>query len=158
MAGTSNVSLRRADRDDASDIAAIWSLGWRDGHLGFVSQELVDARTEASFRARASERVNEMTVALVDGVIAGFVLVVGDEVEQVYVAAPHRGTGVAGVLMREAEHQVRANGHSSGWLAVVAGKCESSCVLRTSRLARRGAVRLSRRRRERVDRGALPPV
>jgi GNAT superfamily N-acetyltransferase len=48
-------------------------------------------------------------------------MVVGDEVEQVYVAAGHRGTGVAATLIREAEAQVRANGHDTAWLAVVAG-------------------------------------
>ena len=48
-------------------------------------------------------------------------MVVGDEVEQVYVAAAHRGKGVAPVLMREAERQVAANGHATAWLAVVPG-------------------------------------
>lgn len=33
----------------------------------------------------------------------------------------HRGTGVADLLMTEAERQVRANGHETAWLAVVAG-------------------------------------
>jgi GNAT superfamily N-acetyltransferase len=56
----------------------------------------------------------------VDGAVAGFVMVVDDEVEQVYVSASHRGTGVAGVLMAEAERQVKANGRSTAWLAVVA--------------------------------------
>ena len=31
---------------DASAIAEIWCLGWRDGHLGFVPDELVEVRTE----------------------------------------------------------------------------------------------------------------
>jgi GNAT superfamily N-acetyltransferase len=119
------VMLRRADHEDAGDIAEIWHAGWRDGHLGFVPQELVEARTEESFRARASERAREATVAVVDGAIAGFVIVVDDEVEQMYVSAPHRGTGVADVLMTEAERQVRANGHSKGWLAVVAGNARA---------------------------------
>ena len=48
-------------------------------------------------------------------------MVVDDEVEQVYVSARHRGTGVAALLMSEAERQVRANGHEKAWLAVVAG-------------------------------------
>jgi len=39
----------------------------------------------------------------------------------VYVAADHRGTGVAHILMAEAERKVRANGHRKAWLAVVAG-------------------------------------
>jgi GNAT superfamily N-acetyltransferase len=103
------------------DIAEIWHLGWRDGHLGLVPHELVDVRTEESFRARAAARAGEATVAVVDGAIAGFIIVVDDEVEQVYVSAPHRGPGVAGVLIGEAERQVRANGHSKAWLAVVAG-------------------------------------
>jgi GNAT superfamily N-acetyltransferase len=90
-----------------------------------VPDELVQARTEESFRDRATARVSETTVAVVDGEIAGFVIVVEDEVEQVYVSAAHRGTGVADVLMSEAERQVRANGHSKGWLAVVAGNARA---------------------------------
>jgi GNAT superfamily N-acetyltransferase len=45
----------------------------------------------------------------------------GDEVEQVYVGAAHRGSGVAGVLLAEAERVVSGNGFSRAWLAVVAG-------------------------------------
>ena len=119
------VSLRRGTEADAADLAEIWRLGWRDAHLGLVPQELVDARTEDSFRARASARAGEATVAVVDGAIAGFVIVVDDEVEQVYVSSPHRGTGVAGVLVGEAERRVRANGHTKGWLAVVAGNARA---------------------------------
>jgi len=64
-------------------------------------------------------------VATVDGTVAGFIMVMGDEVEQVYVSAAHRGTGVADVLMGEAERQVRANGHRKSWLAVVAGNARA---------------------------------
>ena len=115
------MTLRAARAADAGDIAEIWRLGWQDGHLGLVPRELVDERTEASFQKRASVRIPETTVAIVDGAVAGFVMVVDDEVEQVYVAADHRGTGVAGVLMGEAERQVREKGHPKAWLAVVAG-------------------------------------
>jgi GNAT superfamily N-acetyltransferase len=125
MAGNPNMMLRPGSRPDASAIAEIWRLGWRDGHLGLVPGALVEARTDESFRARAAERVGEMTVAVVGGAIAGFVLVVDDEVEQVYVSASHRGTGVADVLLSEAERQVRANGHSKAWLAVVAGNARA---------------------------------
>ena len=86
-----------------------------------MPDELVAARTPASFDRRAAERVGDTTVASVDGRVAGFVMVVADEVEQVYVAARDRGSGVADVLMAEAERQVRAAGHATAWLAVVAG-------------------------------------
>jgi GNAT superfamily N-acetyltransferase len=119
------VTVRKASPEEATDVAEIWFLGWQDGHLGFVPQELVDSRTEGSFRARASERVGHTTVATVDGAVAGFIMVVDDEVEQVYVSALHRGTGVADALMDEAEQQARANGYSKAWLAVVAGNARA---------------------------------
>jgi GNAT superfamily N-acetyltransferase len=115
------VTLRQATADDAPRIAEIWQQGWRDGHLGFVPQELVAARHRDSFWTRAAQRVNDTTVAVVDAEVAGFVMVVGDEVEQVYVAASHRGSGVADTLMTEAERQIAGAGHSTAWLAVVAG-------------------------------------
>ena len=119
------LTLRAARAEDAGDIADIWRLGWQDGHLGFVPQELVEVRTEASFRTRASERISDTTVATVDGAVVGFVMVVDDEVEQVYVSAAYRGTGVAKILIGEAERQVKANGHRKAWLAVVAGNARA---------------------------------
>jgi GNAT superfamily N-acetyltransferase len=121
MAEAANVTLRAAAPEDAGAVAEIWRLGWLDGHEGLVPQELVDARTDESFRTRAAGRVADTTVAVVDDEVAGFVMVVGDEVEQVYVSAEHRGTGVARALLEEAERQVWANGHVEAWLAVVAG-------------------------------------
>jgi GNAT superfamily N-acetyltransferase len=119
------VRLRAAQAEDAGDITEIWHRGWQDAHLGFVPQELVDVRTEPSFRTRASERISDTTVATVDGAVAGFVMVVDDEVEQVYVSAAYRGTGVAKILIGEAERQVKANGHGKAWLAVVDGNARA---------------------------------
>jgi GNAT superfamily N-acetyltransferase len=117
--------LRRAAPEDAPTIAEIWRLGWRDGHLGSVSEELIAARGEDSFRTRAAQRVGHTTVAVVEGQIAGFMMVVGDEVEQIYVSAVHRGSGLADVLMTEAERLVKDAGHSTAWLAVVAGNARA---------------------------------
>ncbi|GAA0943568.1 GNAT family N-acetyltransferase [Pseudonocardia zijingensis] len=115
------VALRPARPEDAPAIADIWRRGWRDAHLGNVPDELVAARTDVSFDVRAAERTADTVVATVGGAVAGFVMVVGDEVEQVYVAAGHRGSGVAAALLAEAERLVRAGGHERAWLAVVGG-------------------------------------
>lgn len=117
--------VRPATPDDSRKVADIWFHGWRDGHLGNVSDELVAIRTEQSFGLRAAERVSDTTVATVRHEVAGFVMVVDDEVEQVYVSADHRGAGVAGVLLAEAERLVEANGHERAWLAVVAGNARA---------------------------------
>jgi GNAT superfamily N-acetyltransferase len=119
------VTLRRARLDDAGRIAEIWHVGWRDAHVGHVPDDLAELRTAASFHERAAARVRDTTVGVVDGEIAGFVMVVGDEVEQVYVARAFRGTSVAGVLVREAERLVAAEGHDTAWLAVVPGNARA---------------------------------
>ena len=119
------MNLRPATADDADAVAQIWLDGWRDGHLGHVPASLVAARTPESFGSRAADRVDDTTVAEIAGEVAGFVMLHDDEVEQVYVAASHRGTGVAPALIAEAERLVAAAGHPSAWLAVVAGNARA---------------------------------
>jgi GNAT superfamily N-acetyltransferase len=121
------VSLRPASVEDAEAVATIWCDGWRDGHLGRVPEALVAARTPESFRSRAAQRVGNTVVAVAgtSHEVAGFVMVVDDEVEQVYVSANHRGTSVAGLLLAEAERLVAAAGHRRAWLAVVAGNARA---------------------------------
>jgi GNAT superfamily N-acetyltransferase len=115
------VTLRPADAEDATAIARIWHEGWRDGHVGHVSDDLVAHRTAESFEARAAQRVNDTVVATINDAIAGFVTVIRDEVEQIYVSRERRGSGVAAVLLAEAERVVRLNGYQRAWLAVIAG-------------------------------------
>lgn len=117
--------MRPAVSADAAAVARIWWDGWRDGHLGHVPDELVALRTEESFGTRAAALVGTTTVATVDGAVAGFVMVGGDEVEQVYVSSAHRGSGIAATLLAEAERQVAAGGHPRAWLAVVGGNARA---------------------------------
>jgi ribosomal protein S18 acetylase RimI-like enzyme len=117
--------LRAAQADDLDAVAAIWFAGWRDGHAGHTPEELLRVRTEASFRERAAARLGDTTLAEVDGTSAGFVVVRGDEVEQLYVAAEHRGTGLAGRLLSTAAGVVAEGGHRRAWLAVASGNARA---------------------------------
>jgi GNAT superfamily N-acetyltransferase len=118
-------SVRRATAADAPVVAQIWRTGWHDGHAGVVPDELVAARTDESFDTRAAERLADTSVAVVGGAVAGFVMVVGDEVEQVYVSRAHRGSGIADLLLDSAERQVRANSYPIAWLAVATGNARA---------------------------------
>lgn len=111
--------LRPARPDDAPAIAEIWRTGWHDAHAGHVPDKLVAARPAESFRTRVTQRIGDATVVEVCGEDVGFVMVVADEVEQVYVVRQHRGAGVAGALMGDAERQISAAGHQAAWLAVI---------------------------------------
>ncbi|WP_442877655.1 GNAT family N-acetyltransferase [Dactylosporangium sp. AC04546] len=85
-------------------------------------------------------------------------MVVGDEVEQVYVGGAHRGTGVAAGLLAAAERQVAANGYGTAWLAVVPGQRPRAAVLRALRMGRRRGVRQPGPARGRDHPGAVPPL
>jgi ribosomal protein S18 acetylase RimI-like enzyme len=117
--------MRPARADDLEAIAAIWCVGWHDGHDGHTPAELVRVRTKGSFRDRAEARLGQTTLVEVDGAVAGFVVVRGDEVEQLYVAAGHRGTGVAGRLLRVAAGIVAEGGYRRAWLAVASGNARA---------------------------------
>jgi GNAT superfamily N-acetyltransferase len=115
-------SIRPADDADMTAVAEVWHEGWHDAHPGHVPDGLTEVRTLAAFHERAPLRVADTTVAVSDdGSLLGFVMVVGDEVEQVYVSPAGPGTGVASTLLAEAERQVAAAGHREAWLAVVTG-------------------------------------
>jgi putative acetyltransferase len=118
-------TLRPATPADAAAVAHLWHRGWHDAHAGHVPDGLTAARTLAAFGERSAAAVGVTTVAVVDGEVAGFVMVVGDEVEQLFVDAAHRGTGLAGTLLDEAERQVAAAGHEVAWLAVVTGNARA---------------------------------
>lgn len=116
--------LRPATLDDVEAVAALFHRGWHDVHPGRVPDGLTERRTAEAFHDRVSQRIAETgdtTVAEVDGTIAGFIMVRGDEAEQVYVDRAFRGSGVAKALLAEAERQIAAAGHDVAWLVVVRG-------------------------------------
>jgi GNAT superfamily N-acetyltransferase len=124
MTDVSVPTLRAAAPEDSEAIAELWHSGWRDGHIGNVPDAILPHRHLEDFRRRVAPRIPDSTVATIDGEIVGFVTVIEDEVEQVYVAAAARGTGVADALLRHGE-QVVARRFGVAWLSVVAGNARA---------------------------------
>jgi ribosomal protein S18 acetylase RimI-like enzyme len=118
------LDLRPAVPEDGEAIAAVWHAGWADGHLGHVPDALAAHRGLDDFRRRVPERIPQTTLAVVGGRVVGFVMLHGDEVEQVYVAREARGTGAADALLARGEQEV-ARRAPVAWLAVAAGNARA---------------------------------
>lgn len=119
-------SIRPAVPADMVAVAELWHVGWHDGHAGLVPDGLTAARTLPAFHERTPARVADTTVAVSEsGDLLGFVMVVGDEVEQLFVGRDARGSGLAVELLEEAERKVAAGGHTTAWLAVVTGNARA---------------------------------
>src|SRR5687767_9604754 len=118
--------IRPATGADMAAVADLWHEGWHAGHAGHVPDGLTALRTLEAFHERTPTRVTDTTVALDEaGELMGFVMVVGDEVEQLFVGPAARGSGVAAQLLAGAEGQVAAAGHPEAWLAVVEGNARA---------------------------------
>jgi ribosomal protein S18 acetylase RimI-like enzyme len=121
MRRASAVRIRKATRTDVDEVASIWQAGWIDGHAGHVPAELESERRAGSWPARVVERLDDTWVACTATDTVGFVTVVHDELEQVYVTAGARGSGAAAALLRHGEDVVGARGFECAWLAVASG-------------------------------------
>lgn len=116
--------LRQAAEADIEAIAALWHSGWSDGHLGYVPTALLPHRRLDDFRRRVPTRLDTTTVATIDAEIVGFVTTHHDEIEQLYVDAAARGTGIAAALLGHGETIIRTQ-FDRAWLAVVAGNARA---------------------------------
>ena len=118
------VSLRAATAADTDAVASIWYSGGATVTSATCRRNSLPSAPRS--RSGSGCRTDaDTTVAVVGDEVAGFVMVVDDEVEQVYVSGGHRGSGVAGTLIAEAERQVRANGYDEAWLAVATGNARA---------------------------------
>jgi ribosomal protein S18 acetylase RimI-like enzyme len=116
--------LRPALDADIDAICTIWHNGWRDGHLGHVPAALLRHRRLDDFHVLVAARLDTTTVATIESVVVGFVTLHDDEIEQIYVAASARGSGVANALLAQGETVIGARSDRA-WLAVVAGNARA---------------------------------
>src|SRR5690606_25283832 len=93
--GRMTARIRPARPEDAPRIVDIWATGWRDGHLADAPPELLAHRDHDAFVPRVDAAIARTWVAETGGEIAGFTMVHDDEVDQLYVDTPFRGTGIA---------------------------------------------------------------
>ena len=114
-------AARRATPDELPAIARLWEAGWHDAHDGLVPPALVALRTPESFLARLGDLGDALRVAGPPGAPLGLCAAGGDEIDQLHVAAEARGSGLAAVLLADAEARLAAAGAGVGRIACAIG-------------------------------------
>jgi GNAT superfamily N-acetyltransferase len=134
------MDIRAAEEKDVGPLAAIWFDGWTDAHAWIVPAELKRLRTLDSFRTRLQAALANVRVAGPLGAPVGFHMLKGDELYQLYVSAQARGTGVAAVLIADAEARLRAGGVQTAWLGCAIGNDRAARFYEKSGWHRVGTV------------------
>lgn len=96
-------TFRSIRSDDRAAVVRLWHDAWHDGHGSVLPAHVVAERNLESFNLRLEPLEAGCIVADVDGRILGFAVIEGDEIDQLYVAAEARGTGLAHALLAAAE-------------------------------------------------------
>jgi len=121
VAKRSAMDARDAHVDEIDALAGLWYEGWRDAHSAIVPVELARLRTLGSFRERLRAALDATRVVGPIGAPLGFTMLKGDELYQLYVSRPARGSGVAAALIADAERRLAARGVVTAWLACAIG-------------------------------------
>ena len=115
------MGVRAATEGEIDQLAKIWYDAWRDAHAQIVPPELTRVRTLESFRKRLQALVSDIRVVGPPRAPSGFCIVKGDELYQLFVAAPARGSGVSATLMADAESRLAESGVETAWLSCAIG-------------------------------------
>lgn len=115
------IEIRNPAESEVNAIAQIWYDGWQDAHAALMPEELTRARTLESFRQRIAAGLSKVRVAGPLGSPLGFYMLKGEELDQLFVAAAARGTGVAAALIDDAEETLARNDVATAWLACAIG-------------------------------------
>jgi GNAT superfamily N-acetyltransferase len=102
--------LRPYRSDDRAAVVRLWHDAWHDGHGSVLPAVVVTERSLESFDLRLGPLEAGTLVAELDGNVVGFAAIEGDEIDQLYVAAEARGTGLAAALLAAAEAELVRRG------------------------------------------------
>ena len=113
--------IREGRASDVEPLAHVWHEAGHDAHPRLVPEGLVRQRTIESFRPRLAKLIETGDLLAWGDPPAGFVAVAGDELYQLMVGQPARGTGAAAALLRAGRERIGAAGHAVAWLDCAVG-------------------------------------
>jgi GNAT superfamily N-acetyltransferase len=136
----SNANIRDAEVSEIGELARLWYDGWQDAHARIVPAELARMRTLQSFEQRLRAASVHVRVAEQAGAPVGFYLLKGAELYQFYVSSIARGSGIAAILMADAEMRLRETDVHTAWLACAIGNDRAARFYEKSGWSRTGTV------------------
>ena len=113
--------LRAATEDDFAPLTMLWAEGWDAGHAKIAPKALIKLRTADSFHLRLRGFGDDLRVTGERGDPTGFVAFKGNHIDQFYIRADQRGTGLAAKQMDAAEAELARRGHETAQLEVSPG-------------------------------------
>jgi GNAT superfamily N-acetyltransferase len=118
--------IRNPHPSEVEPLAQLWLAGWRDAHLDIVPPELEKHRDINNLRQRMRDGLTNVRVVGPVGDPLGFYMLKDDELYQFYVSSKARGTGVAAILMADAEAWLSQRGLEVAWLACAVGNARAA--------------------------------
>jgi GNAT superfamily N-acetyltransferase len=118
--------IRDAAPADIAALAQLWFDAWQDAHAAILPAAWTRARTVGSFAERLRDGLERVRATEEEGSLLGFSMVKGDELDQFFLAAGARGTGLAPILIADALDRLRAGGTTTAWLACAVGNMRAA--------------------------------
>lgn len=115
------MDVRPAEPAEIDHLATLWHETWHETHAPLVPAELTRLRTLQSFRDRLRHALPDIRVVGPSGCPVGFSVIRGAELYQLFVSPGSRGTGVADILIADAEARLSARGVDTAHLGCALG-------------------------------------
>jgi GNAT superfamily N-acetyltransferase len=135
-----NADVRAAAESELDALASLWYEAWQEAHAHLVPAELTRLRTLETFRERLAANIANTRVAGPLGAPLGFCIVRGDQLDQLFVSAQARGTGVAAALVADAEARLAGQGVKTAWLSCAIGNDRAARFYEKSGWRRVGTI------------------
>jgi GNAT superfamily N-acetyltransferase len=113
--------IRRAHASDISQVAALYHAVWHETQAPFMPHAEITHRSMEFFVDRMTTLLQSTLVAEWNGEIAAFSAWRRQLLGQLFVAVPHRGTGVASSLLIASEVEMAKEGTAEAELRCVVG-------------------------------------
>lgn len=113
--------FRPAQAGDHPAIASLWHIAWHEAHDLLMAPEIVAMRNLSTFVTRLDGLIDNALVAVTNDRITGFSAILANEIDQFYVDADSRGTGLAQELMAATETALAEKGVTDAVLQCAKG-------------------------------------